>query len=165
MDLVVVRHAIAEERDVLRWPDDRDRPLTPEGESRFRRAARGYRKIVSEVDVVLASPLERAWRTAQLLVEEAGWPDPKPCDALEPDRATAEMIDVLRVQGQNVVAAVGHEPHLGELISYLLTGSDRGASVELKKGAAARLELDGIIPGRSTLRWLVQPRIARASGR
>ena len=162
MDLVVVRHAIAFERDVLRWPDDRDRPLTPEGEKRFRRAARGYRRIVPTVDVVLSSPLERAWRTAQILAEEAGWPDPKPCDALEPDRDPAEMTDVLRAQNHEIVAAVGHEPHLGELIAFLLTGSDRGASVELKKGAAARLELDGIIPGRSTLRWHLQPKIARA---
>ena len=162
MDLVVVRHAIALERDALRWPDDRDRPLSPDGEKRFRRAARGYGRIVPQVDVVLSSPLERAWRTAQLLAEEAGWPDPKPCDALEPDRAPSEMTDVLRSQGGEVLAAVGHEPHLGELIAYLLTGSDRGAAIELKKGAAARLELDGIIPGNSTLRWLTQPKIARA---
>ncbi len=39
MDLYVVRHAEAHKRDEDRWPDDAKRPLTPEGEERFRRFA------------------------------------------------------------------------------------------------------------------------------
>jgi len=31
MDLYIVRHAVAFDRDAERWPDDRERPLTPRG--------------------------------------------------------------------------------------------------------------------------------------
>ena len=43
MDLYLVRHAIAFNPDPTQWPDDSQRPLTPEGQKRFKRAARGNR--------------------------------------------------------------------------------------------------------------------------
>ena len=47
MEVVLVRHAIAAERDPSRWPDDRERPLTRQGEERMRRAAKGLAKVVA----------------------------------------------------------------------------------------------------------------------
>src|SRR5215471_19083588 len=84
MYLYLVRHAIAFEPDPAQWPDDRDRPLTPEGEKRFRQAALGLRELVPSVDAVLSSPLVRAWQTAAILARKAGWPEPQRFDALEP---------------------------------------------------------------------------------
>ena len=72
MDLYVVRHAVARERDANLWPDDSKRPLTPRGEERFRHAAGGILRLVSEVGAVLSSPFVRAWRTAELLEQRAG---------------------------------------------------------------------------------------------
>ena len=40
LEILIVRHAIAAERDAKRWPDDRGRPLTAEGVRRFRGVAR-----------------------------------------------------------------------------------------------------------------------------
>ncbi len=76
MDLYLVRHGIAYDPDPAQWPDDKDRPLTPEGEKRFRQVARGLRELVPSVSVVLSSPWARAWRTAELLEKEAHWPAP-----------------------------------------------------------------------------------------
>ncbi len=162
MDLILVRHAIAFERDPARWPDDRERPLTRNGEERFRKAARGLERLFPSVDVVLSSPLTRAWQTAQILKEEAAWPAPVECEELEPDRKPAEMFDILRSRSNGPVALVGHEPHLGELISLLLTGADDGAAFELRKGGVARLELEKPMPGEGVLRWLMPPKILRA---
>src|SRR5213079_2536476 len=67
MDICLIRHAIAAQRDPEQWPDDRDRPLTPKGEQRFRKTARGLAGVVPRMDVVFSSPLERAWRTAAIL--------------------------------------------------------------------------------------------------
>ena len=75
MDLYLVRHAIAFDFDTSQWPDDSQRPLTPEGQKRFSRAARAWRARPS-VDLVLSSPWVRAWQTAELLESEAGWPRP-----------------------------------------------------------------------------------------
>ncbi|MDQ4042861.1 MAG: histidine phosphatase family protein, partial [Actinomycetota bacterium] len=84
MDLYVVRHAVAQKRDENIWPDDSERPLTVEGEEKFRRAARGLLRLVPEVEVVLSSPFTRTWGTAEIL-EQAGWPAPVPCEELELD--------------------------------------------------------------------------------
>jgi phosphohistidine phosphatase len=161
MDLYLVRHAIAAEPDPVRWPDDSERPLTPEGEKRFRRAARGLGSLVRNVDVVLSSPWVRAWRTAELLAKEAGWPAPVKCEALESGRAPAEVLQALQPHsGAKSVALVGHEPSLHELASYLLTADILHASIEMRKGGVARLELDPALrPGTARLKWLVPPKI------
>lgn len=69
---------------------------------------------------------------------------------------------VLRSRSKDPVAIVGHEPHLGELISLLLTGSEDGAAFELRKGGVARIDLEDPAPGRGVLRWLMPPKILRA---
>ncbi len=163
MELYVVRHAVARKRDADLWPDDSKRPLTPEGEERFRRAARGILRLVPEVDLVLSSPFARAWRTAELL-EGQGWPAPVPCEELEPDYPPHKVVGVLadhHLVGS--VAVVGHRPRLHELVSYLLTGDTEGASVQIKKGGVVRLQFEGYPePGSASLRWLATPKILRA---
>jgi phosphohistidine phosphatase len=163
MDLYLVRHAIAFDPDPSRWADDRDRPLTPNGEKRFARAARGLAELVQSVDVVLSSPFARAWRTAELL-HNAGWPEPARCEALEAGRAAAEVLQALQPHASSsAVALVGHEPGMHELASYLLTAEANHAQVEFRKGGVARLSLDGALrPGSATLLWLLPPRVLRA---
>src|SRR5215470_13980294 len=94
-ELVIVRHAIAEDRDWLRWPDDAERPLTEAGAERFARAARGLARLVGNVDAVLTSPAVRAWQTADLLEHEAGWPTPEPTDALAVGGGTEDVLAAL----------------------------------------------------------------------
>ena len=52
MDLYLVRHAIAEDRDAMRWPDDADRPLSDKGVDRFERESHGLGMLVPTVDIV-----------------------------------------------------------------------------------------------------------------
>jgi phosphohistidine phosphatase len=170
VDLYVVRHAIAHKRDGDRWPDDSKRPLTPEGEERFRCAVGGILRLAPEAGIVLSSPFARAWRTAELL-EQAGWSAPVCCEELEPDYPPYKVLNVLERYGAlDSVAIVGHRPGLHELISYLLTsdmiGEDCGARVQIKKGGLARLSFDGPLePGAGSLEWLFTPKALRATGR
>jgi phosphohistidine phosphatase len=166
MDLYLVRHGIAFDQDAERWPDDSRRPLSPEGEERFRQAARGLGTLVPSVDVHLASTFVRAWRTAELLTEEAGWPKPEPAPELESGTDPKRMLALLaRVATGGSVAMVGHEPDLSELVSYLLTGSMSRVLVEMKKGSVACLGLDGgAAPGSASLRWLLTPKALRGLG-
>lgn len=166
MDLFLVRHAVAFDADESKWPDDRERPLTPDGEKRFRRAARGLGQLVPSVDVVLSSSYARAWRTAELLEKEAGWPKPIVCAALESGRAPAEVLQALQpYTGADAVALVGHEPRLHELASYLLTADTGHAHLEFRKGGVARVEIgDSLRPGAARLRWLLAPKVLRAIG-
>jgi phosphohistidine phosphatase len=164
MELYLVRHAIAFDADPARWPDDRDRPLTRQGEKKFRKAARGLEQLVPRVDLLPSSPLARAWRTAELLQVKAGWPEPSRCDALEPGRPPGEVVDALQPHSNaRSVALVGHEPSLHELLSYLLTGDPHTVRVSMKKGGVACLELqDGIRAGSAVVEWLLPPGAMRA---
>jgi phosphohistidine phosphatase len=164
MKLYLVRHAIAFEPDPASWPDDRDRPLTPEGGKKFRQAARGLKTLVRMVDVVLSSPLVRAWRTAELLQNKAGWPQPTRFDQLQPGTPPSDVVDALQPHASaQSVALVGHEPSLHELLSYLLTGDPNNVRVTMKKGGVASLSLsDGPRAGSAGLEWVLQPRVLRS---
>ncbi len=162
VDLIIVRHAIAYEQDPLRWPDDADRPLTMEGEVAFRKAARGLAQLTDAPSLTLASPYVRAWRTAEILNEEAAWPVPEPFKPLEASSDAQRVLDELNdIQSGPSIALVGHEPMLSELISLLIGG----ANVELKKGAVARVDAHALTRGGGTLRWLLPPKVLRAARR
>ena len=158
MELYIVRHAVAYERESNRWPDDSKRPLTPEGEERFRHTASTIMRLVPEVEVVLSSPYIRAWRTAEIL-EQKGWPAPIPCEELEPDHPPHIAVDALvRYENAERIATVGHRPSLHELVSYLLTGDAKGAKVRIEKGGAVYLSFDSLPePGAGSLHWLLTP--------
>lgn len=165
MDLYLVRHAAAHDRDPERWPDDSLRPLTPEGEEAFRRSASGLAHLVPRVDALLSSPFERAWRTAELLTELEGWPDDaKSWTPLEPTLPPEKAVYALEAYGEaDFVAVVGHRPGLHELASYLLTGEADGADITIKKGGVVCVRFEGpFAPGAGQLRWLATPKILRA---
>ncbi len=160
MQVLLVRHAIAFERDAKRWPDDADRPLSPRGLERGRRAARGLKDLAPRPQAVLTSPAVRARQTAAVLRESALWPAATVCAALAPGTAAEEALSVLRRTRAPCVALVGHEPDLGELMSACL-GAREGA-LALRKMGAALLEFRGSPrPAAGRLAWLMTPRQLR----
>jgi phosphohistidine phosphatase len=172
LDLLIVRHGPAGDRD--EWAktgkDDDERPLTPRGTREMRRAARGLRQLVSEVDAIGTSPLVRARETAAILAEVY---DVVPDEArsigdgdrraiLRWVRSAAAVVAKKRGTrgGERVtIAVVGHEPDLSVSISWLLTGrapEEDSPWVELKKGGACLLSFDGRPrPRQAHLRWLL----------
>jgi phosphohistidine phosphatase len=159
MELLVVRHAVAEDREEFAktGEDDAKRPLTADGRRKFEKGARGLRKIAGGVELVATSLLERATQTADVL--EAAW-DGKlravRLRELEPEADPAALLRWLRRQRRRkLVAVVGHEPHLSRFVEHALAGKASGF-VELKKGGACLLDL-GTSPqaGRARLRWLL----------
>jgi phosphohistidine phosphatase len=160
-ELYLVRHGLAEERGDA-WPDDTKRPLSAEGMSRMRRAARGLARIGIGLDLVLTSPLVRARQTAEIL---AGALEPRPSlvtiDSLAPEGVYTTLVADLEKHARKTrIALVGHEPGIGELAARLI-GSRH--SIEFKKGAVCRVDVDGIPPsGPGDLRWLLTPKILRS---
>ena len=160
-ELYLVRHGLAEERGDA-WPDDTKRPLTDEGISRMRKAARGLARLGVSVEVVLTSPLVRARQTAEIL---AGALDPRPSlvnvDSLAPDGAYASVVADLEKHARKTrLALVGHEPMIGEFAARIL-GSRH--PIEFKKGAVCRIDLEDLPPaGPADLRWMLTPKILRS---
>jgi len=63
-----------------------------------------------------------------------------------------------------VVAAVGHEPHVSDWAAWLLTGGRRDFAI-VKKGSAMLLEFEGRPrPGAAWLRWFLAPAQLRRLG-
>jgi phosphohistidine phosphatase len=164
--ILIVRHGPAGNRE--EWEraerDDRLRPLTPKGKKEVRRAAAGLIRLVSALDLLATSPWTRAVQTAEIVAKEYG------CEIEEVEQLTADhkpedLIPWLQEQSRpEVVGLVGHEPHLGLLIGYLLTGKS-ASFVDLKKGGAALLEMaDPSKPGTAVLEWLLTDRELRRLG-
>ena len=163
MRLYIVRHAIAHERNRARWPDDAQRPLTAEGERRFRKAARGFAMILPRSAVILTSPFARARKTAELLASVAGLGPPRDCAELAADEPPAKLLAVLGKRTDKHLVVVGHEPGLGKLLASVLAGEGTRFAVEFRKGGAACVEFaDRPLPGRAKLLWMLPPRLLRA---
>ncbi len=126
-------------------------------------AARGLAHVVSEVKVLLSSPYERAWRTAEILAEQTGCPAPEKLPALEPDVPPEKVVIALETYAEKQsIALVGHRPGLHELAVYLLTGDAGGADMKIKKGGVACIEFDDAPKaGAGKLRWLFTPKVLR----
>jgi len=168
MDLLIVRHAIAFERNARRWPDDGERPLSPEGMVRARKAAAGLKQVAERPQCVLSSPLVRAKQTAAILTEFAGWPKASECPALAPDEPPDEVFAALAAQKEKIVAVVGHQPGLGRLLAACLPAQVRGGvkpeAFELKKMGVALVSFSGTPrAGGGVLNWFVPPRILRST--
>ena len=160
MDLLVIRHAIAEERaDFARTgePDDH-RPLTDDGRRKMTLAARGLRRVLPAIDVLAASPLVRAAQTAAIVADTYGISRTTTLEELVPEANPAALLPWLRDQHRaRTLGVVGHEPHLGELISFLLSGQP-SSFIALKKGSASLLSFGGKPDaGAATLQWLLTP--------
>jgi phosphohistidine phosphatase len=163
MELIIVRHAIAFERNARRWPDDTERPLSPRGLMRARRAALGLKRLAPRPLRVLSSPLERARQTAAVLSQFAAWPNASLCPLLIPDSSPQELLALLARSRESRIAVVGHQPDLGRLLSACLPGSVGSAAFELRKMGAALVQFHGAArAGHGELCWLVPPRVLRA---
>lgn len=165
MRVYLIRHAKAFERDARRWPDDRLRPLTPEGMKKFRKSAAGLAQLVEPVSCLLTSPLVRARQTAEILTAIARWPHAAHLAVLAPEHAPGEVLEALREHAGEALALVGHEPGLSRLLAASIVGMGARVPCELKKGGAACLDFPSALgAGRARLEWLITPRALRAIG-
>lgn len=167
MNVLVIRHAIAEDRRrfAKTGADDGLRPLTARGRKRMRAAARGLRRAAPEVDYIATSPLTRAVETAEIVAAAYDGLKVVRVAQLTPDGALQPLLRWLgERKHSSTVALVGHEPQLGLFVSWMLSGLEK-SFVQMKKGGACLLELkDQVRPGRARLLWSLAPAQLRHIG-
>jgi len=123
MDLILWRHAEAED-----GRPDLERRLTDRGRKQAARMAKWLRERLPKDYRLLSSPAARALQTAEALET------PKTVDALAPGAAARDILKAAQWPDYDgTVIVVGHQPDLGMVAAYLVSG----ANVEwsLKKGA------------------------------
>ena len=159
MQLLIIRHAIAVPRGTPGIPDE-DRPLTPEGEQKFREAAEGLAKLVDRPDALLTSPWRRARQTAAIAAAAWGRIEPEETAALASGSFEEQAAVLDRYPRDATVAVVGHEPWVSELLARLL-GTRHDARLEFKKGGAALVDVPGRLAGGGSLVFYLPPRVLR----
>lgn len=165
MQLLVVRHALAGER--ADWAatgrPDEERPVTSRGRSRMKRNAAGIARLFPKLDLIATSPLVRAAQTAEILAHAYPKAATTTVAALASGGSRNEVVSWLASRPRDErISIVGHEPDLGELVAWLVTGRV-APSLPMRKGGACLLEIDGA-PGRAAaeLKWFATPSLLRA---
>jgi len=144
MELWVLRHAKAE--DGGPGTADEERELTAGGHETMRSVARAIARLEPKLDAILTSPLVRARQTAEPVARALSLEDEViETDALVPDADPKEILREIGKKGFQRAMVVGHMPHLGKLLGYLLTGRTDTA-IDMKKAALARIQFDGDSP-------------------
>jgi phosphohistidine phosphatase len=164
MNLYILRHGIAGapgEDGLPKNLTDADRPLSAKGRQRLWSVTGAMRKLELEFDVVMSSPLLRARQSAQIVTEALDLRRKLVLtDHLAPEGSPDSLIELINEPHRRAknVLLVGHEPYLGKLIAWLVTGSAAGA-IDLRKGGLAKLEAEKLRYARcATLMWLLTPK-------
>jgi phosphohistidine phosphatase len=161
MEIYIVRHGIAE--DATRGMPDEKRALTPEGRKKMKDAAAGFAGLKPELNSIFASPLVRAWQTAEILASPLKL-DVEEMLELAPGYSAGQVLQRLkRTTDLQSVMLVGHQPNCSELASHLL--SNRGmVNVEFKKGAICLIQCESLTSGGGVLLAHYPPSALRSLG-
>jgi phosphohistidine phosphatase len=157
VELYFLRHADAGDPEAWTRPDA-ERPLSPKGRRQAERLGRHLAALGFEPDAILTSPKVRAAETAEIVGEALGR-DATVVDGLAGPLDIEDLAEILADQSSaRRIVVVGHDPDFSELAAEIVGAPE----VALKKGALARIDLDGLV-GREQrmvhgmLRWLLPP--------
>ena len=160
MKLILLRHAAAEPRDQVRFPDDDLRPLTPEGIRIQKKVTKALGRMRLRPDRIVTSPRVRARETAAITAEGLGLADRLTLsEVLGADYSVTAVLALLRGFGPDeTVLCVGHEPDFSELAGTLL-GPAEGPAIAFKKSGVLGISFDDApVPGAGMLLFFYRPK-------
>jgi len=166
MELFFIRHGIAVDRSDPSVSSDAERWLTDKGIKRMEEASRGFVRLIPELKAVYTSSYKRAKQTADIVCKAFKvTPELHETDTLTPGSTIDCLPDILSAHSStDRIAIVGHEPDFSEMISDLISGSQR-ASIDMKKGGVACVEVgSNAKKGSAELLYLLPPKFLRLLG-
>ena len=162
MELYIVRHGIAIDREDPKCPADPERFLTDEGVEKSRQVAKGMSKVASVPDLILSSPYLRAFQTAELFAEEMEYSKSKirKSELLLPGAEPLQLFrELAKDKDLSSVFVFGHAPHLDDLLATAIGTKHHITS--LKKAGVAFVELKRLVPPSGELVWLATAKLLR----
>jgi phosphohistidine phosphatase len=166
MQLYIVRHGIAIDREDPKCPADPERFLTEEGGEKSRQVAKGVAEIASVPDLILTSPYLRAVQTAEIFAEVLEYSKNKirKSEFLLPGAEPMQLFrEIAKDKDLSSVFVFGHAPHLDDLLATAV-GTKHHISA-LKKAGVAFVELKRLVPPSGELVWLATPKLLRKAGK
>jgi phosphohistidine phosphatase len=166
MQLYIVRHGIAIDREDPKCPPDPQRYLTEEGVEKTKQVAKGIVALGVTADLLLTSPYVRAVQTAEIFADALDYAKQKirHTDLLLPGaEPTLFFRELVKERQASSVFLFGHAPQLDDVVATAL-GSKRHIT-SLKKAGIAMLELKRISPPIAMLIWLATPKLLRRAGK
>jgi phosphohistidine phosphatase len=160
MILYFLRHASAGEHLATPKKDEK-RALDKEGIEQCGYVGRALAALDVHVDCIVSSPLKRCAQTASLVGNELGYEGKLQLDtSLRPEAGLADFRKLLeKYARQEAILVVGHNPNLSQFLGAVISDSGCEASLELKKGAVAKVEMRR---SSGTLAWCVTPKLVRS---
>ena len=160
MVLYFLRHASAGEH-LSNPKKDEKRALDKTGIEQCGEVGRALAALDVQVDIILSSPLKRSAQTASLVGNELSYEGKLFLeDGLRPASTFADFRKMLEKYAKfETVMVVGHNPNLSEFLGRSISASGCEASVELKKGAVARVEMNR---NSGSLLWCITPKVLRS---
>jgi phosphohistidine phosphatase len=156
MQLYLLRHGIAEQAKI--GASDESRALTSEGRRKLRHVLKLAREADVSPDLIISSPLRRAYQTAEIAKESLGNDEEiVTADVLAPGASPEDVWEEIRAhRAVGSLLLVGHNPLFASLAAYLI--GQPAAPVEFKKGALMRFDFDKFsTQPRGVLRWCLTP--------
>jgi phosphohistidine phosphatase len=166
MQLYIVRHGIAIDREEPKCPPDPERYLTEEGIERTRQVAKGIAALGATADLLLSSPYVRAMQTAEIFAAALDYAKQKirRTDLLLPgSEASLFYRELAKDKQASTVFCFGHAPQLDDLIAAGM--GLKHPVTSLKKAGVALLELKRVSPPSGELVWLATPKMLRRAGK
>jgi phosphohistidine phosphatase len=166
MELYIVRHGIAIDREDPKCPADPERFLTEEGREKSRQAAKGVAEIASVPDLILTSPYLRALQTAEVFAEVLEYSKNKirKSELLLPGAEPMQLFrEIAKDKDLSSVFVFGHAPHLDDVLATAV-GTKHHISA-LKKAGVAFVELKRLVPPSGELVWLATPKLLRKAAK
>jgi phosphohistidine phosphatase len=166
MQLYIVRHGIAIDREDPKCPPDPERYLTEEGIEKTKQVAKGVAALGASADLFLSSPYTRAMQTAEIFANALEYSKQKirRTDLLLPGAEPSMLFRELAKDKQSsCVFLFGHAPQLDDIIATGLASKHHLTS--LKKAGVALLELKRISPPSAELVWVATPKLLRKAGK
>lgn len=156
MDLYFLRHANAG-KSLANPKQDEQRPLDELGIEQSHRMGKVMARLEVKLDAIISSPLKRAKQTAALVADELGFQNSLLLvNSLRPDATFEDFRALLRRHTkQKAIMVVGHNPTLSEFLTKLVSDEATTSTIELKKGALAKVEIE---KRRPVLQWILTPK-------
>ena len=154
MQLYIVRHGVAIDREDPKCPPDPERFLTPEGIDKAKQVAKGVAEIGAVPDLMLSSPYVRAFQTAEIFAT-----------ALEYSKNKIQKTELLLPGAEplQLFRELSKDKQASSVFATALAVKHHITS--LKKAGVALVELTRLVPPSGQLLWLATPKLLRKAGK